>query len=253
MRFATKIICIFVLLVFNTTNAKNNILINQFSACGNSYLFGNEYKYPTGGVLYNNMTKLIDLTGYRFGKLTVLKRVPNKGNCTAWECICDCGNIKIVTQSSLHSKKTKSCGCYRINSIIERSFKHGEINTKEYKAWKHAKDRCFNSNTKNYYRYGGRGITVCERWKNSFENFLSDMGYAPSINHSIDRIDNNGNYEQNNCRWATWKQQHGNRSNNRWIEFNGEKRILADWARKLNIDCKKVDTFIKNNSASTTT
>lgn len=116
-----------------------------------------------------------------------------------------------------------------------------------YYSWMSMKARCYNKNYSLYHRYGGRGIMVCDRWRESFDNFIKDVGDKPSIAHSLDRYPNNdGNYEASNCRWATKKQQAGNTSKNKWIEYGGKKMILTDWAVELNIDVKKLHYHLKS-------
>lgn len=132
-----------------------------------------------------------------------------------WHCKCSCGIDIVAWASSLVSGNTKSCGCLQRKRTSEASTTHGEGHTAtaEYRCWTHIKTRCYNPRIKNFDCYGGRGITVCERWRDSFENFLADMGRRPSPNHSIDRYPNpDGNYEPSNCRWATRSQQEQNKS-----------------------------------------
>ena len=162
--------------------------------------------------------KAKSIIGNRYGKLIVLKRdfLTNKGG-PWWFCKCDCGNIKSVRGSRLKSGTTKSCGCYQIETTIQRSKTHGMSKTKTYKSWSGAKRRCYNKNTSDYVYYGGRGITVCSRWLNSFENFLEDMGKTPD-KKTLDRIDSNKNYCKKNCRWATVKQQNRNKNNNHLVD-----------------------------------
>ena len=166
------------------------------------------------------MGKFIDLKGKRFGRLTILKRVENgKWGHTRWLCECDCGNIIEVVGYYLITGHTQSCGCLRKEIVRVRSLKHGhakpEAHTKTYQAWQNMLNRCNNPKAEGYKNWGGRGITVCERW-NKFENFLQDMGEVPE-GLTIDRKDNDGNYEPSNCKWATNKEQV---RNNRHTKLN---------------------------------
>ena len=184
------------------------------------------------------MRKVENLVGKRFGRLIVISRNYSK-NSTAWNCLCDCGNTSISWSTSLKGGQAKSCGCLQKERTSEVSTTHGNTknakDTTEYKSWCGMKYRCSNSKATKYKNYKEKGITVCERWINSFENFLEDMGKAPTTKHTLDRIDPNGNYESTNCRWATQLQQQGNRTNNRWIEHDGKRMILSDWGRFLNV------------------
>lgn len=161
---------------------------------------------------------LIDLTGQKFGKLTVLRiavRAQRKPYThTKFLCACDCGKETIVDGGYLRSGRTRSCGCLRADTMRHLFRTHGDrvdkFYTSEYSAWSSMRGRCLNPNNQKYYRYGARGIQVCERW-NSYENFLEDMGRKPSPQHSLDRINVHGNYEPSNCRWLGPKEQYWNR------------------------------------------
>ena len=153
--------------------------------------------------------KRVDLTGKHYGRLTVLGR--SHGAPSTWDCRCECGSLVIVRGGNLHSGSTKSCGCLRRDHAKQLKIKHGHAPkrgrpSREYRSWQAMKRRCFVSDNDNYRYYGGRGITVCERWKNSFENFMADMGPRPK-RRTLDRIDSDGNYEPGNCRWATGSEQ----------------------------------------------
>ena len=154
----------------------------------------------------------IDHEGRRFDRLLVLAYAGRKRGSHAWLCRCDCGNEVIVLGKELSSKRygSRSCGCVAREKASTNPIRHGMSNSATYKAWVNMKSRCFNSNHPNYRLYGGRGIAVCERWANSFEAFVSDMGECPD-GLTLDRIDNNGNYDPNNCRWTSWKEQAANK------------------------------------------
>lgn len=168
------------------------------------------------------MSKLQDLTGQKYGYLTALRRGPNRerpngSSHVTWECLCDCGRITCVTSTKLRSGKTKSCGCQSSHLRSEHLKVHGMTNTPVHEVWQHMISRCEKTYDTSYPYYGGRGIKVCDRWK-SFVNFWEDMGETYRAGLQLERIDNDGNYEPGNCRWATRKEQARNRSNTVWVD-----------------------------------
>lgn len=172
-----------------------------------------------------------DITGQRFGKLVVQSRGPSaKDHKAQWVCLCDCGNQSLVATNTLRSGHTSSCGC-GVGSLFKRS--HGMRETPTYNIWCHMKARCGRETHDDFKYYGGRGITVCDRWM-SFENFLADMGEAPK-GFSIERRDVNGNYEPANCEWIKATEQPRNTRRTRYAVLNGERMIFSDVARKLGV------------------
>lgn len=164
-------------------------------------------------LLFNGNLKKIKI-GQKVGKWTVLSLDhpdnSKRGDGYKYICKCDCGTIRSVTGNNLRSQHSKSCGCVTTQRIIDNNFKHGLAHKGVYKSWNAMIQRCTNKNHKNYHHYGGRGITVCERWLNSVKNFYEDMGERPK-GLTLDRINVNGNYEPGNCRWATNKEQANNK------------------------------------------
>jgi hypothetical protein len=187
----------------------------------------------------------IDLTGRKFNRLFVegfIGRHSIRGGKrrTYWRCICDCGNVIKADSSSIKNGQTKSCGCYNLERTGNINRSHSLTKTPEYMAWINIKTRCHNIKNKNYPRYGGRGITVCDRWKDSFENFFVDMGKRPSTKHSIERRDNSKGYSPDNCSWETQKIQNNNKRNVRKITFNGQSLTASGWAEVFGISRKNI-------------
>lgn len=186
---------------------------------------------------------LLDLIGKEFGRLKVVSRSDNCGRRPRWNCVCSCGNSKTVFGDNLRMGRTKSCGCLHKESTSKANSTHLKTGSVEYTAWINMLSRCYNRNKKDFKNYGGRGITVCERWK-EFENFYADMGNRPD-NTSIDRIDVNGNYEPSNCRWASNLEQARNMRSNRLIEFNGIISSLSEHCSKAGLDYRSVHQRLK--------
>lgn len=179
------------------------------------------------------MRKFEDLTGKKFGKLTVIKYVfTNKNKKRCWLCKCDCGNEKIIPATLLVQQKVKSCGCLRKNYFDK---KHGLRNSRLYNIWCNMKSRCNNAKNPCYKNYGGRGITICEEWKEflPFYNWAMANGYKDNL--TIDRINNDGNYCPENCRWTTWETQFNNRSDCHYISYNGITKTFTEWCKTIGI------------------
>lgn len=174
--------------------------------------------------------KLKNKVGRRFGRLVVLSFVKMRGTTSLWNCKCDCGANKIVSNACLTSGHTKSCGC--LWRDVHRT--HGMSDTKAYTLWRTMIRRCHEPQNKDYPRYGGRGITVCDKWRKDFAAFYADMGERPD-RRQLDRINNNKGYEPGNCRWATDREQQQNRRSNHLITFNGQTKPLIEWARQYGI------------------
>lgn len=162
-----------------------------------------------------------------------------------WTCKCDCGKYASIESSHLESGMVKSCGCLKDKRIGDLNRKHNDSKSKEYKAWQHIKGRCYCKTDIKYKDYGARGIKVCDRWINSYENFLNDMGRAPSKEHSIDRIDNDGDYHPSNCRWATILEQMNNQRQTIRITRDGVTHSLRSWCSHFNLKYKSIHGMIK--------
>ena len=176
--------------------------------------------------------KRLDLTGQRFARLIVVSRAPDgPNNRTRWNCLCDCGATRVVPTISLRCGNTRSCGCLKTDLSSARFRTHGLSCDPLYDLWLNMHARCANPEAPGYCNYGGRGIRVCERW-GDFAAFRDDMSPRPSLKHSIDRIDNDGPYSPENCRWATRSEQMNNTSVNRLLTFEGRTQTVTQWARE---------------------
>lgn len=172
-------------------------------------------------------------TGTRYGRLVVLEEAERRGpkRLRQFRCKCDCGGVKVVLFYHLRNGVTSSCGCLRSG----RRTTHGLSGSQEYNSWHFMIHRCLNPTSKDYKRYGGRGITVCDRWKESIEAFLADMGPRPSAKHVLGRIDMDGNYEPGNCSWITRTQQARNTRRNRLVTYQGQTKCITEWAEEVGI------------------
>jgi hypothetical protein len=165
--------------------------------------------------------------------LTFVEVVAKTDHGEVWRCKCECGETTVVRADSVKSGRTKSCGCYHLKCASARNWKHGLTGTPMHNLWGSMISRCENPKHEAYENYGGRGIKVCERW-HDFVNFNKDVGPRPSPSHSLDRIDNSGNYEPGNCRWATTRQQCRNTRVNRMLTFKGRTLCVISWAEEVN-------------------
>ncbi len=179
------------------------------------------------------MSALKDITNKKFGRLTAIKFSQIKKRHYYWWFKCDCGKVVEKEKGGIIAGHIKSCGCLNSELSAQRKFTHGKSKTPVYKIWSYMIKRCNNHKYQYYYDYGGRGIKVCDRWL-KFENFYEDMGERPE-GKSLDRIDNDGDYCKENCRWATRLEQNNNKRNNIILTLNGESHTLSDWGRILGI------------------
>lgn len=190
------------------------------------------------------MDRLIDLAGQRFGRWVVVELDVKKKR-THWVCRCDCGNVKSVIGGNLRRGKTISCGCHRKEYLKELKTIHGQRRTRLFGIWSKMKERCYKPNTKGYKDYGGRGITVCDEWRNDFVAFhrwAMANGYDETL--TIERINNNAGYSPDNCKWATRFEQNSNKRNNHYITIDGLSKTVSEWARVSGISRKTIQSRI---------
>lgn len=205
------------------------------------------------------MPNFIDLTGQRFGRLTVIKRAPDhftgKGNkLTMWGCVCDCGNTRIIQSAALRYGATKSCGCYssevksrQLRALNKKKLEEfGHSREKLYATWNAMKQRCYNTKQSSFKNYGANRITLCDEWVNdycAFKEWATNNGWKPGL--SIDRIDPYKGYSPSNCRWATMKEQQNNKRINIVVEMRGERHTIAEWSDILGINYSRVYRHVK--------
>lgn len=188
------------------------------------------------------------IPGQRFSRLVVIEKTSLKtGSSYKWRCKCDCGKEALVISVRLKNGRSRSCGCLNHEETSRRRFKHGHaigMKSTEYIIWRSMIRRCYSEKDKCYRNYGGRGITVCKRWRESFEKFLSDMGHRPP-GLSIDRINNAEGYSPDNCRWATQLEQQRNKTSNFKITFMGSTRCATEWENIIGINCSTIKWRIR--------
>lgn len=188
----------------------------------------------------------LNLLGQRFGRLTVISEEPSKNRHSRWRCLCDCGNVKIADGPALRAGSVKSCGCLQKDRVREANTTHGERGTRIYHIWEGMKRRCYRKSTTHFERWGGRGIAVCNEWHTyePFRDWALANGYRDDL--TIDRIDVNGDYSPENCRWATYKEQNRNRRSN--VFYKG--KCLAEWCEEIGISLGTVSCRIRKSGWS---
>lgn len=202
------------------------------------------------------MSQFVDMTGMRFGRLVAISKTNERSanGSVKWLFRCDCGNEVVIDGSSVRNGSVKSCGCYHVECATMQGANkrvHGREPERLYNIWCGMKSRCYNPNAPKYHRYGARGIKVCKEWASDFTAFRDwalTHGYADNL--SIDRIDNDGNYEPANCRWATMKQQNRNRSTNHMVDYHGKSVTLVEYAEKTGMDYDALKRRVYNGGCA---
>lgn len=203
---------------------------NQKEVLHHSLLAGTSVSCGCSGQTGRKSTK----TGTRFGRWVVIGATHNNRGHMSVLCRCDCGTERIVRISGLLNGTSQSCTCLRLERIAVAITTHGQSLSAEYRAWRSAHDRCENSKIRNYQNYGGRGIKVCVRWR-QFENFLEDMGLRPTSKHSLDRINVDGDYTPDNCKWSTRQEQNTNTRRSRYITIGDKTQVAKEWVKELGV------------------
>lgn len=192
-------------------------------------------------------TRVKEITGQRFGRLLVLEYMGlNRHRRALWLCQCDCGREHTTLGVNLCRGQCRSCGCYQRETTYKHGMARRTARAPEYNVWRGMICRCHYPKNYRFSQYGGRGIYVCEAWRKSFIAFFVDMGKRPSAKHSIDRIDNDGPYSPENCRWATAAEQSRNTQRNRLLTLDGVTQTITDWANSLGVDRKTIDGRLRN-------
>ncbi len=214
-------------------------------------MFAMSEQHPARSSRKGERHEVKSLSGQKFSRLLVARRsdAAHPERRVLWECICDCGNQHQASTSALKSGRSKSCGCLMVDRTREANTTHGLTKTPEFRAWMRARARCYDTNRDNYADYGGRGIKMHERWVDDFAAFLRDMGPCPD-GLTLERNDVNGDYAPGNCRWASAAEQQKNRRNSFWIEHEGRRLVLADWARELGINYQTLFHWVRYKGLS---
>lgn len=234
--------------VISESESKNGKRYNCVCECGNTGVVrGTSLRNNTSkscGCIKADKGPKLSLVGEKFGMLYVDSIAYNKNGVYYYNTICACGNEKIIRGTGLTYSGTKSCGCLQKSKASVANTKHGMYKSREYNIYNHIKNRCYNQSSNGYNNYGGRGIKMCDRWLESFENFYEDMGDVPP-NYSIERLNVNGNYEQSNCIWADNSTQARNKRNSLIITIDDNSMCFEDWKKYFNCGTTTLPPMLK--------